>query len=382
MLSSTRIAALVALSFGLAACDSAQDAPAAGTETAGVLFDASVFPTTNNIIATQNLDDSLNKDRVFRVNPALTSAARLYDEPTLDAAIDEGVESLQQVAYARNTATFYSTIDGEDGNGYLVRANRRGEVEAVTMAGLSPKGVFVDIQVGTGFVGVADFGTSEANSQILIYNENYAEDEAPVVVISNLGTGGRAWDLFYTEADDILFVSKTNGEVAAYDSFVSKAQAFIGFGTPIVPDREFAISNPNDTPRIKRSGNLHGISYDDDTQILIVSDVRNPANVMSGRIYTVADGDEVGAPPNAPGTPSNLVDFRARIQSPMGGNNTRLGNPVDILGFGQNLYVAAKGSGKLLRFDNILTRTGLQGNISPNAMRDLKGAESVSFFQR
>lgn len=382
MLSPTRLTALVALTFGLAACDSAQDAPGSEAETAGALFDASVFPTTNNILATQNLPDARNADRVYRVTPSLSSASRLYDEQRLDDAIPQGVESLQQVAYATATTRFFSTFDGEDGNGYIVRTNRRGEVNAVTQAGLNPKGVFVDIQVGTGFVGVADFGTSTANSQILIYNDSFADGEAPVITITNLGTDGRAWDLFYSDSDDILFVAKTNGEVVAYDNFVSQAQDFIGFGVPVTPDREFAVSNPADNPRVKQSLNFHGVSYDDDTQILIVSDVRAPSNPLSGRIYTVDNADEVGGPPNAPGTPSNLVDFRARLRSPMGGNNTMLGNPVDILGYGGDLYVAAKGTGKLLRFDNILTRTGQQGNISPDAMRDLEGAESVSFFQR
>ena len=381
MITSIRLVALCGLAVGLAACDSAQEAPVS-PESADGLFDASLFPTSSNIIAVRNAPDAENRDRVFRTTQALSRKDRLYDEPTLEAALGMPVASFQQVAFARGSGRFYSTLDASDNTGRIVRANRRGDIRAVTTAGIAPKGVFVDIDVSTGFVGVADFGTGPMDSQILIYNENFQDGEAPVITITDLGTGGRAWDLFYSNADNILFVSKTNGEVVAYDNFVSMAQAFLGSGTPIMPTREFAISNPNDPSPVQESENLHGISYDDGTRVLVVSDVRDPSAPLSGQIYTVDDGDTAGGPPNPAMTPSTLVDFRARLRSPMGGNSVMLGNPVDVLGFGDDLYVAAKGTGKVLRFDNILGRVGEQGAISPDAMIDVQGAESVSFFNR
>ena len=374
------IAALCAAAFGLSACDSAQQDSTEPTS-ADALFDASVFGTTNNIIAVRNAPDAENRDRAFRADPALNGKARLFDEGQLDAAIPGGVRSFQQAAFSLADRDFYGTFDGNDGNGRLVRVNRNGSIAAVTNAGTMPKGIFVDIDVSTGFVGVADFGMSAATSSILIYNEDFADNEAPVIVISNLGTGGRAWDLFYSEEDDILFVSKTNGEVAAYDNFRSLAVDFISEATPIAPTREFAVSNPS-TPGTRESTNLHGISYDEDTKILIVSDVRIPTNTQSGRLYTVDNGDTAGAAPNTAGMPSNLVPFRARFQSSQAGNATRLGNPVDILGYGDDVYVAAKGSNQVLRFDDILTRTGDQGDTAPNATLTVEGAESVAFFQR
>jgi hypothetical protein len=385
-----RVVALCALAFGLAACDSTQEdanstpAPA----TADGIFEANLFETTNSIVSVSNRPDTENRDRLYRLDPSLATRATLIGETRIDDGVPGGVKSFQQAAFAQDGRDFFGTFDGNDNVGKLVRADRRGQIEAITNAGLRPKGVFVDINVGNGYVGVADFGTSEANSQILIYADNFADGAAPAATITNLGTGGRAWDLFYAADEDILFVTKTNGEVAAYDNFVGQVGPVIFNNVPgstVAPTREFAISNPDANPTtVKRSLNLHGVAYDSDTDILIVSDVANPAQPLSGRIYTIADGNTVGAAPNATGTPSNLVPFRARIRSRAApdNNNTLLGNPVDILGFGGNLYVAAKGTNRVLRFDNILTAVGQQGNRAPDAAREVEGAESVAFFQR
>ena len=392
MITHTRIAALCALTFGLAACDSSQEPGAiAEAETAVGVFEANAFPTGVNIVGVSNRPDAENRDRILKLNRSLDRRSKLAGEPRFDRAVPGGVKSFQQVAFAGPQRDFVGTFDGNDGFGKLIRTNRRGTIEAVTNVGRRPKGVIVDAVIGgSSYIGVADFGINTGSvspARVLFYNQEFAQGEAPVARLTNFGTGGRVWDLFYSQEADILFLSKTNGEVAAYDNFsaaIAPVIAGTAPGSSVMPTREFAISNKQDMPQSKRSLNLHGIAYDAETDILIVSDVANPANPLSGRIYTIANGSTAGAPPNASGTQSNLVSFRARIRSlaAPANNNTLLGNPVDILGFGENLYVAAKGTNRVLRFDNILTATGNQGNRAPDAQREVIGAESVSLFLR
>ena len=284
MLTRTKVAALCALTFGLAACDSSQEPGAISeAETADGIFEANAFPTGVNIISVSNRPDTENRDRIYKHGRSLERRSKLVGEPRIDRAVPGGVKSFQQVAFAGPQRDFVGTFDGNDDIGKLIRTNRRGTIEAITNVGRRPKGVIVDAEFGgSSYVGVADFGITSGSmspSQVFFYNQNFAPGEAPVATLTNFGTGGQVWDLFYSQEADILFLSKTNGEVAAYDNFSAMITPVLGgaaAGSSVTPTREFAISNPQNSTQVKRSRNLHGITYDAETDILIVSDVSKP----------------------------------------------------------------------------------------------------------
>ncbi len=64
------------------------------------------------------------------------------------------------------------------------------------------------------------------------------------------------------------------------------------------------------------------------------------------------------------------------VQSQVGGDQTKLGNPVDIAFDGVNLYVAEKANSKVLRYDAVLALAGTN-NLAAAAMIDVANAESV-----
>ena len=61
------------------------------------------------------------------------------------------------------------------------------------------------------------------------------------------------------------------------------------------------------------------------------------------------------------------------------GNDTNLGNPVDIAYDGTNLYVAEKANNEIQRYDNIRSLTGMN-NVAPSAQITVQAPESVSLI--
>jgi hypothetical protein len=116
----------------------------------------------------------------------------------------------------------------------------------------------------------------------------------------------------------------------------------------------------------KISVNLHGIYYVPGDDTLLLSDVGDAASASDGQLFTIANASTV----------MNTAPTVVRIA----GSNTALGNPVDIEFDGTNLYVAEKSNDLLLRYDNILDRTGFQNSAADLATKVTK-AESVALMQ-
>ncbi|HAW93529.1 TPA: hypothetical protein DCX24_12915, partial [Candidatus Azambacteria bacterium] len=115
---------------------------------------------------------------------------------------------------------------------------------------------------------------------------------------------------------------------------------------------------------IAAPSNLHGIDYDFASDALIVSDVGSAADATDGKIYVL----------NNAGLASGLTNVAVNIS----GDNSALGNPVDIMYSGQHLYVAEKSNNLVLRFDNILNSAG--GNIAADASFAFTAPESVAII--
>ena len=62
----------------------------------------------------------------------------------------------------------------------------------------------------------------------------------------------------------------------------------------------------------------------------------------------------------------------------IGGANSNLGNPVDIMYSGSDLFVAEKSNNVIMRFDNILASEG--GDIAANATISFNAPESVALI--
>lgn len=186
---------------------------------------------------------------------------------------------------------------------------------------------------------------------------------APQVVadIPESVAGGRTWDVAYDGFVDRLYAAMTNGTIAVYDNFTTRATV-AGLGGPApAPSRTITPGQVTGGVSAKTSVNLHGISYDRASDSLVVSDVGQAGSDSDGAVLVIANASSASDAATGGGA---AIVVPART---LGGARTLLGNPVDILLRDGNLYVAEKlnGGGRILRFNAILTAAG-SGDIAPD----------------
>jgi hypothetical protein len=160
-----------------------------------------------------------------------------------------------------------------------------------------------------------------------------------------------AWDVDYDLATDRLFVALTNGQVAVFDQFLTD----LGAGGP---DRTVTPADAG----LQASVNLHGIDYDPGTDSLLLSDVGLATDATDGQLFVVPSASDA----------SGLTQVSVRIRGPA----SRLGNPVDIAYDGEDLFVAEKSNGLVMRFDEILESAG--GDVPADASLPFTAPESVA----
>jgi len=179
---------------------------------------------------------------------------------------------------------------------------------------------------------------------ILAFSSSVGGNATPL--LRTVATGGGApWDLDYDPINDRLFVATTNGQLVIYDTYKET-------GGVNGPDRVVLPSNAQGQP-LRGTMNLHGCVYDAVQDAVFVSDVGSAADAGDGRIYVFLKAS----------TASGNVKPDFIIE----GNNTFLGNPVDLAYDGARLFVAEKSNKRVLRFDDILLKR-VSGNVTPSAM--------------
>lgn len=176
--------------------------------------------------------------------------------------------------------------------------------------------------------------------------------------------GGRTWDVAYDGISDRLYAAMTNGTVAVYDNFISRA-TLAGLGsinlTDAHPTRTITPGAVTGGVSSKIAVNLHGIAFNRESNQLVLSDVGSADSDSDGSLYVINDA-RTASDTASGGGPAIVVPSRT-----ITGAATLLGNPVDVLLRSDgNLYVAEKanGGGQILVFNGILG--GSSGNIAPN----------------
>lgn len=237
-------------------------------------------------------------------------------------------------------------------DGESVSNSRDRFITGATTLLAAPKGI--DVASALGLVFVAENGA--ANPGVLIFSACASGDVAPLLTLAN-GGGVSPWDVDYDADSDRAFVALTNGTVAVYDD----VSTLIGTGT-VMEDR--IITPSNGGAAMAAPTNLHGIDFDPASGSLIVSDVGSAAVTDDGKIYVLPDA----------GMASGNVD----VSRVIAGAATLLGNPVDIMFDGTDLYVAEKSNAAILRFDDLLSSAG--GNVAPSESTGFVAPESVALI--
>ncbi len=215
----------------------------------------------------------------------------------------------------------------------------------------SPKGV--EIVQAQGLVLIADNGEPGIKGFSLEADGN----TTPVINVTDVGVAS-IWDLDYDLAADRLFVAGTDGSVLVYDNFGARAATEAGatVSRTIVPA----------SGGTQISMNLHGIVHVAASNQLIVTDVGDAADATDGQLFVID---------NASGA-NGMVNVRAQI----GGDQTSLGNPVDLSFDGNAAYIAEKSNDLVLRYNDVLNLSG-QNNVAADAQIAVTKPESVSLVR-
>lgn len=278
--------------------------------------------------------------------------------PFVTGLADQGsVESV-----AMEDGTIFVTVDGttEATGGVLVFASTTdvaarsfstasGMIMGATTALNAPRGIEVSDDLS--MIIVSDFGAKN----IKLFPIDATGDVAPAYTVG-LGAGeGSVWDTTYHDSSDTLFAAGTSGTVLVYDDFS------VNFGAA-GPTRII-------TPSLggqKISVNIHGIQYNSSRDALVLSDVGSATDAADGQVMILADI----------GSTSGNVNVVARIR----GDQTKLGNPVDLLLDGSTLLVAEKSNDLVLEYDEIFDAEG-ELNLAPTRTTAVTKPESLSSWR-
>lgn len=198
-----------------------------------------------------------------------------------------------------------------------------------------------------------DETTSEGRIFIYVKNENGFQLRNVVT------TRFKVWGLDFIGQDLYAAVDETN-KIAVFRNFLS-TNAING---TITANKIIAFQG------LVRS---HGLDYENGTMVL--SDIGEPESKTDGGLHIIENFDEkFNSAPNG-----GFIESDQQLR--IAGNNTLLGNPVNIIY--DNAYnvifvaEAANNGGRVLAFNNA---TSVSGNISPDLQYQLPGVSSVFYY--
>lgn len=253
-------------------------------------------------------DDTGNLVQIDRTNSTLVEFNDVID----DLDDDNGVD-----------VNFTSSSDFSSGRGLAVV----GETQ------------FIVAQSGTD-------GNGDENKLVVYRKNNSAEFERILSVDVDFALWGIQWD----NGTLYAVIDKTN-QVAIYNDFFSLSD-----GDTATPDRTITIEGLVRT---------HGLEYDAEDDIMILTDIGDAASDSDGGLFVIRNfstftGDTV----------------TSAQYTTISGAATLLGNPVDVDYDEEDnkIYVAerANGGGRVLEFD-----AGATGNVAPERQIDFAGVSSL-----
>lgn len=260
---------------------------------------------------------------------------------------DDPNTSLGGIAIASRVATERADDAYNDSRDRVISGDNTGLI--------SPKGL--DISSEEGLIFVAE--NNPTTPGVKVFSACATGNAAPMATLV-AANGARPWDVDYDAETDRAYLALTNGTVAVFDQVAVKMRS----GMSMIMNEDRTIIPAFDGVAVSAPTNLHGIDFDPASGSLIVSDVGSAASATDGKIFVI---------PNA-----ERADGITNISIDISGPNSLLGNPVDIMYDGSNLYVAEKSNNVLMRFDNILNSPG--GDVTADSSVAVMGAESVALI--
>lgn len=234
----------------------------------------------------------------------------------------------------------------------LTAIDADGDVDTVPGRIWGPKaGIVTPKGLALNAAGTHLFIADTAAADIKVFDPAVLGDTAPLFKFADLG-GAAAWDVAYDDDTDTLYAAGVDGAVRVFHGAIANMGA-----NP--PDRTITPTDGN----AQISVNLHGIHYDPATKILLLSDVGSAMSPSDGQIFLIDQAD--------------VADGMVAVLAQIGGDQTKLGNPVDIAFDGVNLYIAEKSNSVVMRYDGVLSLVG-PNNMAESVSIAVPSAESVA----
>lgn len=200
----------------------------------------------------------------------------------------------------------------------------------------------------------ADGNPATADGRLFVYTMNNASFTLRNIVTTNF----KLWGIVF-KGNDLFAVADTTNQLAVFTNFLATTTTI----------------TLNATKKIAIEGlaRTHGITYDADSDTMILTDIGSATNTsddgglhiinsFTGKFNAVSNGGML-----------TIAGNQVRIS----GSNTLMGNPVDVAYDSKNkmIYVAeaGNGGGRILGFSN----TSAGGNTAPAYNSALASASSV-----
>lgn len=317
-------------------------------------------------------DDSLNR------NVQTSDTAHLY------AATHTG----QVKKYDINTGevTTFNTASSDAEGFYFMPEDdtftivSRSSSRLETYSGINTFRPGTDIDLETDFTGSADLESPRdlaVNGSFYVVSDDtdldgddltaegrlfiYTQNTSGFVLRNIVTTKFRVWGIEFVGEDLYLAVDGTN-RLAVFRDFISTRN----LNRIVTADKMVAFQG------LVRS---HGLHFENG--IMVISDIGEAESNSDGALHVIENFE-------AKFNSAAMGGFiEAKDQFRIAGNNTKLGNPVDVVyDSAYNVIFVAEalnGGGRILAFNDA---TSIDGNISPDLQYNLPGVSSVFFYTR
>lgn len=260
-----------------------------------------------------------------------------------------------------------------------VQVVSRAATRRMSLSGTAPSGLYDrsfnlggELEEATSTLVIDEFGV------MIVSGQGGRSNAAGLSIFSMCGTGGQLGGKILTADNTGAEVVPTDVDYdgARGDLYLSFADGSFGIFRAFDRYLESLVANP-ETPNTPNpllvvrpqvvDGTGNRVSAAADYQAIeYLSGLDQLALVVQGSENDNADGELHIIGRQAGFAASELFGGNVDVNIIIRGNNTALGNPVDLAFDGSHLYVAENGNGAVLRFDDIAT-IAVGGNIEPSS---------------
>lgn len=204
-----------------------------------------------------------------------------------------------------------------------------------------------------------DGDDTTADGRFFIYTKN----AGALTLRNTVEVDFAVWGISFKDNDLLAVVDKTS-DLAIFENFANT-------------NTTDAVVTASKTITIEGINRTHGITYDDDNDVLVMTDIGSADSDSDGGFHVITDAT---AKINATADGEMLA---VGEQTRIAGASTLLGNPVDVAydEETETIFIAevANGGGRVLGFSNSDYEAG--GDVAPSINNTLSGANSLYFHE-